>query len=103
MTPFQVIKVRLQSKELLGRYKNSFDCFARILREEGGPRALTTGLGPTCWRNCVWNGVYFGLMHRLKDWLPKTRPEARGLARVGDLIGTLVAGTVGGIFATCFK
>jgi hypothetical protein len=104
----------------------------RILREEG-VRTLATGLGATCWRNCVWNGgrspvrrvcfvvrlflcfyslsldlylfcaVYFGLMHALKDQLPKPTPNATGWHRALDLCGTLVSGTLGGVFATCFK
>merc|ERR1719480_218782 len=34
-TPFQVIKVRLMAKEHLGKYKNTFDCTAKIIRTEG--------------------------------------------------------------------
>lgn len=32
--------------------------------------AFTNGLMPTIYRNCVWNAVYFGLMHKLKTFLP---------------------------------
>lgn len=52
VTPFQVVKVRMQAKEHLGRYTSSADCFIKVLRQEG-PLALATGMGPTCWRNCV--------------------------------------------------
>lgn len=44
VTPFQVIKVRLQSREHLQHYKNSLNCLRLILKEEG-PRALMNGLG----------------------------------------------------------
>jgi solute carrier family 25 2-oxodicarboxylate transporter 21 len=91
-----VVKVRLQAREHLGRYANSFDCVRQLLRDEG-VKAFTTGLGPTCWRNCVWNTVYFGLMHGIKDSLPKPK------SKMGDLGMTLIAGTVGGMVATCFN
>ena len=44
VTPFQVIKVRLQSREHLQHYKNTWNCLQLILRKEG-PRALMNGLG----------------------------------------------------------
>jgi len=96
VTPFQVVKVRLQAKEHLGRYKNSFDCLFKVLREEG-LKAFTIGFGPTCWRNCVWNSVYFGFMHWLKGVLP-TPPS-----KVLDVAQTLLSGAIGGILATGFN
>ena len=33
--PFQVVKVRVQAKEHLGKYSGSFDCAAKLLRDEG--------------------------------------------------------------------
>jgi len=96
VAPFQVIKVRLQAKEHLGRYQNSFDCVQKVIRDEGF-RALFIGFGPTCWRNCVWNCVYFGLMYRLKGWLPASTN------RWVDLSQTLLTGTIAGLIATCFN
>jgi len=96
VTPFQVVKVRLQAKEYLGLYKNSFDCLAKILKQEGSG-VLWTGLGPTCWRNCVWNSIYFALMYKIKERLPIPMTKA------GDLFQTLLAGTVGGVVATTFN
>jgi solute carrier family 25 2-oxodicarboxylate transporter 21 len=43
------------AKEHLGRYANTFDALAQVLRQEGAA-ALLTGLAPTLWRNCIWNG-----------------------------------------------
>ncbi|KAG2483083.1 hypothetical protein HYH03_018024 [Edaphochlamys debaryana] len=101
--PFQVIKVRLMAKEHLGRYRNSLDCLAQVVRSEG-VLALTTGLGPTLWRNCVWNSLYYGTMHRL---------SAEGGSGGGllapienpllDAARTVVLGTGVGVFATCFN
>lgn len=93
VTPFQVVKVRLQSKAHLGTYKNSFDCLVKILRTEG-PIRLWNGLSTTCWRNSVWNSVYFGSMWEMKGFLPTTE------SALGGLMVTLVAGFIGGVFAT---
>lgn len=38
----------------------------QVVRQEG-LLALGTGLGPTLWRNCVWNSLYYGTMHTLGD------------------------------------
>ncbi|GLC35292.1 hypothetical protein PLESTB_000580300 [Pleodorina starrii] len=100
--PFQVIKVRLMAKEHLGRYKNSWDCLAKVVRQEG-VLALATGLGPTLWRNCVWNSLYYGTMHQLEH-------SREGLGLLGPLDNpilaaarTIVVGTAVGMMATCFN
>jgi solute carrier family 25 2-oxodicarboxylate transporter 21 len=56
-----VVKIRLQAKEHLGRYRNTFDATAKILRQDG-PRAFLVGMAPTAWRNSTWNSVYFSFM-----------------------------------------
>lgn len=96
VTPFQVVKVRLQAKEHLGRYSSPTDCIAKTMREEG-LAGFTRGLGPTCWRNGVWNTVYFGLMFRFKQLLPTPKTHA------GELGSTLLAGFGGGMIATGFN
>lgn len=58
VTPLQLVKVRLQAREHLGRYKNFADCFTKIARQEG-VTAFFIGLGPTLGRNIVWNSMYF--------------------------------------------
>ncbi|KIY96069.1 2-oxodicarboxylate carrier 2 [Monoraphidium neglectum] len=68
--PFQVIKVRLMAKEHLGRYANTLDCLGQVLRQEG-PAALFIGIAPTLWRNCLWNGVYYGTTHELDRVMPE--------------------------------
>ena len=94
--PTQVVKVRVQSKEHLGKYSGSVDCLIKIVRAEGFG-ALTIGLGPTLYRNCVWNTVYFGTMHWLKKQLPTPQ------SHVVDNIQTLTTGFFGAVFATCFN
>jgi hypothetical protein len=65
--PPKVIKVRLMAKEHLGRYKNTADALAQVLRVEG-PAALFIGLAPTLWRNCVWNSIFYGTTHEIDRW-----------------------------------
>jgi solute carrier family 25 2-oxodicarboxylate transporter 21 len=55
------------AKEHLGRYANTLDCLGQVLRQEG-PAALFIGIAPTLWRNCLWNGVYYGTTHELDRW-----------------------------------
>jgi len=97
--PFQVAKVRLQSKMYLGRYRNTFHCYCTIFKEEGY-RSLFIGLGPTFWRNCVWNTVYFGLMYEIKE---NVLPDVSDRHKFYGLGQTLLAGFVGGTIATLFN
>jgi len=92
-TPFQVVKVRLMAKEHLGKYKNSFDCTAKIVRSEG-IQALTIGLFPTVWRNCIWNGIYYGSFYQFQQWNKK--------AKLG-LFAESVTGFCIGVGATCLN
>lgn len=94
--PFQVIKVRLMAKEHLGRYHNTIDCLQQVLRREG-PGALFIGLAPTLWRNCVWNGLFYGTTYEIEKGLPEIPNPWVAAAR------QLVIGTGVGIMATCFN
>ena len=96
VTPPQVVKVRMQAKEHLGRFLNPLDCLQKTVREEG-VNALFIGLGPTLWRNGIWNTVYFGTMHKLKSYIPK------GESKLEEACITLVTGFCGAVFATCFN
>ena len=97
--PFQVVKVRLQSKEFLGKYRNTFHGYYTIFKEEG-IKSLFLGLGPTLWRNCVWNTVYFGLMYEVKT---NYLPDIEDGNKIYGLGQTLVAGFIGGTIATLFN
>jgi len=94
-TPFQVVKVRMQSKEYLGLYKNSIHCLSSIVRNEG-PLAFMTGLGPSFWRNCTWNSVYFAMLFKIKSLLPETT------SNTGDIFKAFFAGAISGGVACCF-
>lgn len=98
VTPFQVVKVRLQAKEHLARYRNTGHAVVSILRDEG-PQAFFAGLSVTIARNTVWNSVYFPTMFSIKNYV---LPETKGEGLVHSLT-TLGSGFVGGSFATCFN
>jgi solute carrier family 25 2-oxodicarboxylate transporter 21 len=64
-TPFQVVKVRLQAKENIGRFTGNIDCALQTIRREG-LHGIMAGVQTTIWRNSVWNGVYFLCLHELR-------------------------------------
>jgi len=100
VTPFQVVKVRLQAKEHTGRYHNAWHCVRTMLAIEGAA-SLATGLQVTIMRNCVWNSVYFASYAALNS-------KARAL-RGAELTGwsgralSMSLGFCAGVFATCFN
>jgi len=72
--PFEVVKVRMQAKSNLGRYKTSMDCAMQIVKQEG-PLALYKGAEPQLFRNGIWNGTYFGLIDTIRS-VYKPAPDA---------------------------
>jgi solute carrier family 25 2-oxodicarboxylate transporter 21 len=96
VTPFETVKVRMQTKENMGRYVSSIQCAREILRAEG-LRGLYAGFWPTCLRNNVFNSCYFGSIHWCKGYLPA--PESFE-QQAGQNIGV---GIIAGLVATAFK
>lgn len=64
--PFEVIKVRMQSKAHVGKYLGTFHCFRTVIREEGYC-ALYNGAPSMAFRNCIFNGIFFGGSHLLRE------------------------------------
>lgn len=93
VTPFQLVKVRLQAIENMGKYSSSWQCCRSVLAEEG-PRALFTGLNITILRNSIWNSVYFASFTAAS-----TRLSQRKLGP-GETLGL---GFVCGVLATFFN
>jgi len=89
--PFEVVKVRMQAKTSV--YKSTMEAAVSIIRYEG-LRGIYKGLVPQLWRNGVWNGVYFGIINKLKSalWTPESK--------AGELGRNFIAGLVGGGLAT---
>jgi len=97
ITPFELIKVRLQAQDKLAAYTNSYHALRTIINKEG-VASLWRGLESTLWRNGSWNAAYFGsidvVRKRVHHWLePYTTPEIRHF----------VAGTIGGSIGACFS
>lgn len=90
---FELVKIRMQDKNNAGRYKNTLDCATKILREEG-PLAFFKGLEATVWRHAAWNGGYFGVIHGVREVLPKADTSQ------GNLMKNFVAGSIGGTVGT---
>jgi solute carrier family 25 (mitochondrial 2-oxodicarboxylate transporter), member 21 len=102
VTPSQVVKVRLQAKEHLGRYRGPIHCLSQIFNIEG-PSALFIGLGPTLWRNSVWNSIYFGTMHLVKGQMNEILQGDMSAYRLYHSAVTFASGFCGATFATCFN
>ena len=94
--PFQIVKVRLMAKEHLGRYTNTYDCLRKIVRNEG-ITALSIGLAPTLWRNCIWDSIYLAGMYNIDIHVPKPEGNIHRVVQNGAL------GVCMGMFATCFN
>lgn len=90
ITPFQVVKVRLQAQGQAGIYRNAAHCLRVMLATEG-VRALAAGLGATIARNSVWNSVYFSTFAALRSADPNGERS------------TLSLGFIAGVFATGFS
>ncbi len=80
VTPWEVVKVRMQSLEHTGRYASSIQCARAVVAQEG-PGALLTGLTATCARNCPFNGIYFGLIFTAKGYMPASRTPSEVFAQ----------------------
>ena len=50
--------MRLQSKDFVGKYTGTLDCFGKVVREEG-MLALYSGVQAHCYRNCIFNCTFF--------------------------------------------
>lgn len=98
VTPFEVVKIRMQSLDHGGKYKCSSDCVKTIVREEG-PLALYNGFWASCWRNCIFNGAYFWFVHQVKESVPLPEPSSGA----GVMGVDLAVGMSAGFFATCCK
>ncbi|CAN0364230.1 unnamed protein product [Ascophyllum nodosum] len=95
-TPFEVVKVRMQAKENLGRYNSVVQCATDLVRNEG-PLALYTGLESQLWRNAAWNGTYFGMIGWIKGSLLPIPPDAEATTKLSY---DFVSGVIGGTLAT---
>ncbi|XP_017872141.1 PREDICTED: mitochondrial 2-oxodicarboxylate carrier [Drosophila arizonae] len=92
VNPFEVVKVSQQAnrqKKLIG----TFDVARDIVRNDGiGLRGLNKGLTATMGRNGIFNMVYFGFYHSVKNLVPESKDNTWEFIRkvtIGFLAGTL--------------
>jgi len=92
--PFEVIKVRMQAKENMNLYKNTFVALIKTISQQG-IFALYKGIEPLVWRNAVWNGLFFACIPSVNKYLPKRE------GKNGELFNKFISGAVASTIATC--
>lgn len=90
--PFEVVKVRMQSRENIALFKSTPQAAMLILKHEG-LAGIYQGLEPQLWRNAVWNGAYFSIINIVKNSLPASKDG-------NDIWRSFIAGTIAGGVAT---
>eukprot|EP01122_Echinamoeba_exundans_P018002 TRINITY_DN992_c0_g1_i1.p1 TRINITY_DN992_c0_g1~~TRINITY_DN992_c0_g1_i1.p1 ORF type:complete len:298 (+),score=100.61 TRINITY_DN992_c0_g1_i1:49-942(+) len=100
VVPFELVKIRMQARENVGRYANSMDAVVKIAQQEG-PLTFYKGLESTLWRNGVWNAAYFGTIHRIKEAIPVAQDKP-ALTSARDFAAGVVAGTLATTLNTPF-
>lgn len=96
--PFEVVKVRLQSKENKALYNGVMDAVVKIAKNEG-ILALYKGFEPQLIRNAVWNGAYFAMIPTIKKLLK----EEQAKDKYEKWTKGFISGAVGGSIATTFN
>ncbi|KAF9119672.1 hypothetical protein BGX30_003697 [Mortierella sp. GBA39] len=95
ITPFELVKVRLQDRGSLKLYTGTVDCMRKVASEEG---VLTFyhGLEATIWRHATWSGMYFMTVHGFRTAFP----ERSTASKEESMMRNFVAGTLGGVLGT---
>ncbi|CAI5706973.1 hypothetical protein KXD40_006029 [Peronospora effusa] len=100
VTPFEVIKTRMQKEVGVGRFSGPIDCTRHVVRNEG-IRALWKGNVPTMARqgsNQAFNFMAFAwLNHNVWD---KQDGDGKTLPTYATFINGLIAGSLGPMFNT---
>ncbi|XP_014664860.1 PREDICTED: mitochondrial 2-oxodicarboxylate carrier-like [Priapulus caudatus] len=97
INPFEVVKVRLQAERdvILGEQKSAFAIAREVVKKDGyGMQGLNKGLTATLGRHGVWNMIYFGFYHNIKDAFPQYENPKAEFGRkfaIGLVAGTLAS------------
>lgn len=94
MNPFEMVKVTLQAnRNKGGEAPGTFAVTRKIIAEQGfGSRGLNRGLSATIGRNGVFNMLYFGFYHSVKNIVPEYQEPYKEFLRkvaIGFVSGTL--------------
>ncbi|XP_060658854.1 mitochondrial 2-oxodicarboxylate carrier-like [Drosophila nasuta] len=100
VNPFEVVKVTQQA-DRTKKLRTSYSVAREIIKSEGfGKRGLLKGVTATVGRNGVFNTVYFGFYHTVKNMVPKSENASWEFVR--KIIIGFTAGTLGCLFNTPF-
>ncbi|KAK2160720.1 hypothetical protein LSH36_127g01019 [Paralvinella palmiformis] len=96
INPFEVVKVKLQAERgTFAQQSSTITTAKEILRKDGfGMKGLNKGLTATLGRHGVFNMVYFGFYHNVKNAMPRSSDPGKDLAArflVGFIAGTLAS------------
>ena len=94
VNPFEVVKVTLQANRNKGvEVPSTWAVTRKIIAENGiGSRGLNRGLSATIGRNGVFNMIYFGFYHSVKNIIPEYKDPYQEFFRkitIGFVSGTL--------------
>lgn len=92
VTPFELVKVRLQDRSSLKLYTGTVDCMRKVAAQEG---VLTFyhGLEATIWRHATWSGMYFMTVQGFRTAFP----ERSTASKEESMMRNFAAGTLGGV------
>ncbi|CAD6887989.1 unnamed protein product [Tilletia controversa] len=96
VTPFELVKIRLQDKAQAHLYKGPMDVLSKIVKADG-LLGLYAGMESTFWRHVLWNGGYFGCIHQVRSMLPQAADKSE------QLRNNFISGTVGGFVGTALN
>lgn len=94
VNPFEMVKVTLQANRSKGgEVPSTWAATRKIIAENGlGSRGLNRGLTATIGRNGVFNMLYFGFYHSVKNIVPEYQDPVQEFLRkvaIGFVSGTL--------------
>ncbi|CAD5113710.1 DgyrCDS2874 [Dimorphilus gyrociliatus] len=94
INPFEVVKVKLQAdRQLFSQQLSAIQMAKTIYGENGfGSSGLNKGLTSTLLRHGIWNMIYFGLYHNLKNVVPIQKDQNMELGR--KFVLGLMAGSI---------
>jgi len=95
VTPFDLLKVRLQDRSSPVYYSGSFDCLRKVISQEG-IWTLFHGLEATIWRHATWSGWYFMTINSFRTAFPQRHSTTKNEL----MLRTFIAGTIGGTLGT---
>lgn len=91
VVPFELIKIKLQDKT--SKFNGMGDVVRHVVKENG-LFGMYKGLESTLWRHVAWNAGYFGLIHQVRNVMPKPKTSSE------KTLIDLTCGTIGGTFGT---